>query len=57
MAAAGATIIAAPLVAVIGAWGMAKSKKLKKERAVQQTTAQCLSEQGYDVENWVRARR
>ena len=55
VAAVGATIIAAPVVAVVGAWGLAKSKKLKKEKAVQQATAQCLGERGYQVADWVRA--
>ncbi len=57
MAAAGATIIAAPVVAVIGAWGLAKSKKLKKERAIQQAIAQCLDGRGYQVADWVRPKR
>ncbi|HEX8215091.1 MAG TPA: hypothetical protein VF582_06425 [Allosphingosinicella sp.] len=57
MAIAGATIIAAPVVAVVGAWGMAKTKKLKKEKAIQEATARCLGERGYQVAEWKRAKR
>ena len=55
LAVLGATVIAAPVVAVVGAWGTAKSRKLKKERAIQQATAQCLSVQGYQVADWVQS--
>jgi len=53
----GATIMATPVVAVVGAWGAAKSRKLKKERAMQEAIAQCLGERGYQVAGWVRAKR
>lgn len=52
MAIAGATLVALPFVAVAGAWGMAKSKKKKKEQAVQTAVAGCLQERGYTVEAW-----
>jgi hypothetical protein len=57
LAVLGATAIAAPVVAVAGAWGAAKSKKLKKEKAIQQATAQCLATRGYQVTDWKRAKR
>jgi hypothetical protein len=52
MAALGATIIAAPVAALGGAWGIAKIKKTKKERAIKAATAECLAEAGYSVERW-----
>jgi hypothetical protein len=57
LAVMGATIVAAPVVAVVGAWGLAKSKKLKKEKAIQSATAQCLGERGYQVADWERVKR
>lgn len=56
MAVAGATLVALPFVAVFGAWGLAKSKKKKKERAIQAATAGCLEERGYKVTGWTRAK-
>jgi len=53
----GATIVAAPVVAVVGAWGAAKSKKLKKEKAIREMTGQCLAERGYQVADWERVKR
>ena len=52
MAVAGATLVALPFVAVAGAWGLAKSKKKKRERAIQKATAGCLEERGYTVKGW-----
>jgi hypothetical protein len=49
---ASATVVALPFVAVAGAWGMAKKKKNKKERQVQQVMAGCLTERGYPVVGW-----
>ena len=51
-AAMGATIIAAPIALVGGAWGLSKIKKNKKERAIKAATAECLSKAGYAVESW-----
>ena len=51
-AAIGATIIAAPLAAIGGAWGISKIKKTKKERAIKTATADCLSKAGYTVQDW-----
>jgi hypothetical protein len=51
-AAAGATIILMPVAAVLGAWGLAKAKKGKKERDVKQALGTCLSENGYSVTGW-----
>jgi hypothetical protein len=55
MAVAGATVVALPFVAVAGAWGLAKSKKKKKEKAIQTAMTGCLSERGYEVASWDRA--
>ena len=52
VAVASATIVLLPFAAVAGAWGLAKSKKNKKERAVQQAMAGCLIERGYPVVGW-----
>jgi hypothetical protein len=57
LAVMGATIVAAPVVAVVGAWGSAKSRKLKKEKATKEATARCLAERGYQVADWKRAKR
>ena len=52
MAAASATLIVAPVIGVVGAWGIAKRAKNKKEREVKSATALCLSELGYTVDKW-----
>lgn len=52
MAALGATIVAAPIAAVVGAWGISKIKKTKKERAIKAATAECLERAGYSVDRW-----
>jgi hypothetical protein len=57
MAVAGATLVALPFVAIGGAWGMAKRKQKRKERAIQTATAGCLEERGYKVAGWARAHR
>lgn len=55
MAVASATIVAIPFVALGGAYGMAKAKQKKKERAIQQVMGGCLKERGYEVAGWARA--
>jgi hypothetical protein len=55
LAAAGAAIVAMPVVGLVGAWGLAKSKRLKKEKVIKTATAECLQEQGYQVATWERA--
>jgi hypothetical protein len=49
-----ATLVALPLAIVGGAWGMAKIKRHRKEKAIQAAMAGCLHERGYDVANWQR---
>jgi hypothetical protein len=56
-AAAGATLIPAPLVGIAAAVGMAKHKRAKKEREIKIATASCLSEAGYEVSSWAKAKR
>jgi hypothetical protein len=55
MAVASATIVALPFAIVGGAWGMAKIKRHKKEKAIQTAMAGCLHDHGYDVAGWQRA--
>lgn len=55
LAVAGATVVALPFVAVAGAWGLAKSKKKKKEKAIQTAIAGCLADRGYEVAGWTRS--
>ena len=57
LAVASATIVALPFVAVGGAWGLAKKKKNRKERAIQTATAGCLGERGYAVAGWKPAKK
>ncbi len=52
VAVASATVVLLPFAAVAGAWRMAKSKKNKKEKAIQQAMAGCLTGQGYPVVGW-----
>jgi hypothetical protein len=54
MAVAGATLVALPFVAIGGAYGMAKAKQKRKERAIQTAMAGCLAERGHDVAGWQR---
>jgi hypothetical protein len=49
---ASATVVLLPFAAVGGAWRMAKTRKNKKERAVQQAMAGCLITRGYPVVGW-----
>ena len=41
-----------PIAGVIGAWGIAKRNKLKKEKDVKAATQLCLTESGYNVVGW-----
>lgn len=56
MAIASATVVLIPFAAVGGAWAMAKAKRNKKERAIQTAMAGCLTERGYQIVDWKRAR-
>ena len=57
LAAASATIVLLPFAIVGGAWGMAKMKRNKKEKAIQAAMTGCLKERGHDVAGWERARK
>jgi hypothetical protein len=57
MAAASATIVLMPLVGVAAAWGMAKNRRLKKEKEIKEATALCLTETGYTVSGWKRDKK
>jgi hypothetical protein len=52
---ASATLVAIPFVVLGGAWGMAKIKRHKKEKAIQTAMGGCLRERGYEVASWKRA--
>ena len=52
LAVASATIVLLPFAAVGGAWKMAKTKKNRKEKAIQQAMAGCLTGRGYPVVGW-----
>jgi hypothetical protein len=56
-AAAGATLVLAPVVGIAAAVGMAKHKRAKKEREIKTAMALCLSESGYEVASWAKAKR
>jgi hypothetical protein len=56
-AVASATVVALPFVAIGGAWGLAKKRKNRKERAIQTATAGCLGERGYAVAGWTPTKR
>ena len=55
LAAATATVILLPFAIVGGAWGMAKMKRAKKERAIKTAMTGCLQERGYQVAGWSKA--
>jgi len=55
LAAASATIVLLPFAIVGGAWGMAKMKRAKKERAIKAAMTGCLQERGYQVAGWSNA--
>jgi hypothetical protein len=55
VAAASATIVLLPFAIVGGAWGMAKMKRARKERAIKTALTGCLEQRGYRVGGWSRA--
>ena len=55
LAAASATVVLLPFAIVGGAWGMAKMKRARKERAIKAAMTGCLQEQGYEVAAWSKA--
>lgn len=57
MAIASATVVAIPIVALAGAWGMSKIKRNKKEQAIQTAMAGCLEQRGHKVVGWTKAPR
>jgi hypothetical protein len=46
-----------PFAVLGGAWGMAKMKRAKKERAVKTAMAGCLQERGHQVTGWTKTGR
>lgn len=57
MAVASATLVLMPVAIVGGAIGMAKIKRHKKEKAIQQVMAGCLHDRGYEVTSWHKSHR
>ncbi|MEA1070907.1 hypothetical protein SH584_02710 [Sphingomonas sp. LY29] len=55
LAAASATIVLLPFAIVGGAWGMAKMKRAKREKAIMTAVTGCLHERGFDVAGWKKA--
>jgi hypothetical protein len=56
MAAASATLVLMPVVALASAWGVAKRSKHRKEKATKNATGLCLAEHGYEVAGWEQAK-
>ncbi len=54
---ASATVVLLPFVALGGAWGMAKMKRAKKEKAIKTAMAGCLQERGHQVTGWEKTGR
>jgi hypothetical protein len=54
MAVMSATLVLMPVAIVGGAIGMARIKRHKKEKVVQQVMAGCLHDRGYEVATWHR---
>ena len=52
---ASATVILLPFAVIGGAWGMARMKRAKKEKAIKTAMGGCLAERGYQVTSWVKA--
>ena len=52
LALASATVVALPFVMIGGGWWMAKAKKNKKERKIQQAMAGCLTDRGFPIVGW-----
>jgi hypothetical protein len=57
MAVMSATLVLMPFAVIGGAVGMAKIKRHKKEKAIQQAMSGCLRDRGYQVASWQKARR
>jgi hypothetical protein len=57
MAVMSATLVLMPVAIIGGAVGMAKIKRHKKEKVIQQAISGCLRERGYEVASWHKAHR
>ncbi len=51
------TIVLLPFAAVGGAVAMSKAKRAKKEKAIKAKMGGCLAERGYQVSEWVKAKK
>ena len=57
MAVATATVVLIPVAIVGGAFGMARIKRHKKEKAIQEVMAGCLLDRGYQVVSWEKSKK
>ena len=57
MALASATLVLLPFAALGGAWGMARMKRAKKEKAIKTAMTGCLQERGHQVVGWEKTGR
>lgn len=57
LAVVAATVVLLPFAAVGGAIGMSKMKRAKKEKAIKAKMTGCLADRGYQVSNWVKAKK
>jgi len=57
LAAASATVVLLPFALVGGAWGMAKMKRAKKEKAIAAAMTGCLADRGFSVQSWEKTGR
>ncbi len=57
LAAASATIVLLPFAIVGGAWGMAKMKRAKKEKAIKTAMTGCLHDRGHDIAGWEKGKK
>jgi hypothetical protein len=56
-AVASATVVLIPFVALGSAFGLAKMKRAKKEKAIKTAMTGCLKERGYAVNGWERVKK
>lgn len=54
---ASATVVLLPFAVIGGAWGMARMKRAKKEKAIKTAMTGCLAERGHQVSGWAKADR
>lgn len=53
----GATLLAAPVLALGGAWGMSRAKRASKEKAIKSAMTGCMAERGHIIGSWEKTGR